>query len=145
MEIDAQFDNFKLQRYGAGCGLGDYAKMDECGSSSFQSWKFASDGTLQLLNTSNCLQVNGTDPTSGSPSVRTLPCNNKLQSQIWKFSGTTVTSALNGDCLDITAQSTNICAAVEVYGCNGGSNQRWSLQGNYLVSGEEAMCLSGNA
>ena len=46
-----------------------------------------------------CLEVNGTDPTSGSPSVRTMPCNNKLQSQIWKYSGTTIVSAVKGDCL----------------------------------------------
>jgi len=140
----AQFDNFNLLRTGAGCGTGNLVKTEECGASDLQHWKFAADGTLQLLNTSNCLQVNGTDPTSGSPSVRTLPCDNKLQSQIWKYSGTAITSAMNGNCLDITSQNQNVCASVEVYSCNGGTNQQWTLNGDYLISGY-GLCLAGNA
>jgi len=120
-------------------------KIEECGASPYQGWDFASDGTIRLINTSLCLQVNGTDPVSKSPSVRTFPCNNNLQSQIWKLSGTTITSAVNGACLDITGQSTNICAAVEVYSCNGGSNQRWTKSGDNLISGLDGMCLAGNA
>lgn len=142
----AQFDNFHLERYGEdGCGTGNFVKIEECGASPYQGWTFNDDGTIGLINTTNCLQVNGTDPSSGSPSVRTLPCNNKLQSQIWKFSGTTITSALNGDCLDITNQSTNLCAAVEVYTCNGGSNQKWTQNGVNIITGSTGMCLGGNA
>eukprot|EP00026_Physarum_polycephalum_P003123 Phypoly_transcript_03132.p1 GENE.Phypoly_transcript_03132~~Phypoly_transcript_03132.p1 ORF type:complete len:773 (+),score=122.26 Phypoly_transcript_03132:204-2522(+) len=138
----AQFDNFRLQRYSSGCGDGDLVKTEECGGNAYQGWEFADDGTVQLINTSLCLEANGT---SAGASVRTLPCNNKLQSQIWKYSGTAITSAVNGMCLDITGQSTNICAAVEIYYCNGGSNQQWTKNGDYLVSGLDGLCLAGEA
>jgi len=141
----AQFDNVKLVRGGASCGAGSGVMIEECGSSPYQQWNFASDGTLQLVNTMLCLQVNGTDPSSGSPSVRTLPCNNKLQSQIWKFSGSTIVSASNNYCLDITDQNSGVCAAVEIYSCNGGSNQQWKLSGNYITTNLDGMCLAGNA
>jgi len=141
----AQFDNVILTRGKNSCGTGDYVKIIECGDTPFQKWEFASDGTLRLLNTSNCLQVNGTDPGSGSPSVRTLPCNAQLQSQIWKFDGTYIMSAVNGYCLDITKQSTNDCAAVEIYACDGGSNQQWQYANSYITTNLDGMCLSGNA
>ncbi|KJK58400.1 RICIN domain-containing protein [Saccharothrix sp. ST-888] len=46
-------------------------------------------------------------------------------SQAWTWTNGTRTHG--GKCLDVTGQGTTNGTLVELWGCNGGANQRWTL------------------
>jgi len=145
-----QYDNFKLHATPVTCGSGDYIKIDECDASlTNQQWMLQSDNTIRLKSdTTKCLTVSGKDPSSGSPAVRLLPCTSPQQPDIvWKVNGNLITNA-NGECLDITNQDTSQCANVEVYACNGGSNQSWQYSpdsGLIKTLSAGSMCLAATS
>ncbi|WP_187438056.1 RICIN domain-containing protein [Actinomadura decatromicini] len=45
--------------------------------------------------------------------------------QLWRFSGDTLISGLNGKCLSVLANNFAAGAAVVNFGCNGGRGQSW--------------------
>jgi len=142
-----QFDNFSLQAFYQDCGNGDYVKVARCNiNSTNQLWAFNNDGTISSNSTpGTCLQVNGTDPNTGKPSVRIMPCNSKLQSQQWTTNGSYILTAVQNMCLDITDQNKNQCAAVEVYTCNQGTNQQWTYSQGLIITQLDGLCLTAAA
>jgi len=148
----AQFDDFYLNSLPFSCPQSPNIVIATCSALHGQSWIITPNvkGLVQLNNTSSklCLQVNGTDPNSGSPSVRALPCdlNNPLQQ--WLYTPTTsqlTTQYKNSQyCLDVTNQLTSECSNVEIFTCNEGQNQNYYYNpdnGN-IVEGQSGFCIS---
>ena len=93
-----------------------------CVNDASQQWSFSNG---ELKHGSMCMNDKGTGG-SGSP-VILWSCNGAAN-ETWTHnaSGEYVLKA-NGLCLDDPAYSTRNGTQLDVYRCNGGSNQRWSL------------------
>jgi O-glycosyl hydrolase len=84
-----------------------------------------------------CLGANGT--TDGTPVVITT-CVSGAAGQQWTLSGGTVLQG--GKCLDVTGKGTADGVKVELWTCNGGTNQQWSPGANTsLVGTGSGKCL----
>jgi len=108
-----------------------------------QQWITSKDGTIRsqslgwCLNIWNCSQIDDAD-------VRLAPCNAASQcgqkNTEWTIiSGGTITSKLNGKCLDQYEFTSN---RVDAYTCNGGNNQVWSETGGSLQAKLSGQCLT---
>jgi hypothetical protein len=98
------------------------------------------DGTLNALG--KCLQVN-----TSTAKVEIWDCNatNSLQQWVLNADRSIVNSA-SGLCLD--APYGNIGTQLQVYSCNGGSNQKFSVPGNQISSsmnGSKCIDISGSS
>ena len=83
-----------------------------------------------------CLAANGS--ANGTPVV-IADCDNTA-AQNWTSDGTT--AQLNGKCLDVTGKATADGTKVELWTCNGGTNQQWTAGANSsLVGTGSAKCL----
>ena len=51
-------------------------------------------------------------------------------------------TALAGKCLDVPSSSTTLGTQLDIYTCNGGSNQRWELHPDgSITNSESGLCL----
>ena len=91
--------------------------------------------------TSLCVDVQGSDSTSGTP-IQLSSCNG-AGSQQWTYQAKSFTG-LAGKCLDVQWSNTANGTPVQLWDCNGTNAQRWSLKGGQLV-GIGGKCLDVNA
>jgi hypothetical protein len=110
--------------------------------------------TLSLLSSPStmCLGLApGNSSSSGSPFVGVVPCNAGDLTQAWTIpaagSHGTVTNAAKGSgtCLDVFGQGNDVGTPLDLWSCNGGSNQDWAWTpqaggGGTLVSGMDSLC-----
>eukprot|EP01062_Namystynia_karyoxenos_P041602 TRINITY_DN3032_c0_g1_i1.p1 TRINITY_DN3032_c0_g1~~TRINITY_DN3032_c0_g1_i1.p1 ORF type:complete len:771 (+),score=227.04 TRINITY_DN3032_c0_g1_i1:77-2389(+) len=114
-----------------------------------QVWeRRAVSGGWQLALGELCLGAGpASDPTSGSPRAQLHACSGGSAAVVnITAAGAVVDST--GRCLDITGGASG--EPTEWYGCNGGSNQHWALQGGpsgavRIVSAMDSSCLSACA
>jgi len=133
----ARFDNFALSGGTAVCKepySGEDVLMNTCastsgGTSPSQTWAINTDGTISLRDSQNkyCFNATGKDGTSGDPDIFLAACDSASTSQVFVYdsAASTIKQKSSGNCLDITGQSTADGARIEVYPCNGGTNQQW--------------------
>lgn len=122
-----------------GGSIGTQALLNDRAASSSQVFSIIDSGEIQLasVTTGNkvCLDITGIRYTDGTP-IELWPCNNGLN-QKWNFtpaSGVggnvyyTITSAGQSNyCLDVTAFGNSNGTPIELWSCNNGANQQWTL------------------
>ena len=70
------------------------------------------------------------------------PCSSGSAAQQWAIqSGTVKPAGEGGLCLDITNQVLGANVVLDIWKCNGGANQQWSVHGDTLVSGFDEVCV----
>jgi hypothetical protein len=62
--------------------------------------------------------------------VDLYPCINNQKNQQWTFSGGQIIGVGSGKCLDVPGGSASNQQYLEIWACNGGTNQKWTLD-NY--------------
>ncbi len=86
-----------------------------------------------------CLAAKNNGSANGTPVV-IAGCDAADPAQKWTVSGATV--RINGECLDVTGQGTANGVLVELWTCNGGTNQQWTAGANSsLVGTGSGKCL----
>lgn len=90
---------------------------------------------LTIANGSLCATVFGTNPQYGGANVGLQPClpAASAQSQLFNVSAATlagqfgaITFLATNDCIEVP--DWNINAGIELWSCNGGTNQQWAWQ-----------------
>lgn len=116
------------------------AQMVDCsiGSAQFTPQSVAGATVLQLTEQpSFCLGL-----LPASTFVGIMPCSAGDVDQRWRIGSQTVTNVgHDGHCLDIFGQNASSFAPLDVYACNGGSNQDWTLRNGTLVSSLNDLCV----
>jgi hypothetical protein len=103
---------------------GTQTQIYDCGSGTNQQWTLTSSNQIMVYGT-KCLEESGT--TNGSKADIT-DCTSAT-SQKWSInSNGTITNAASGKCLDVTGKKTANGTLVEIYTCNGGTNQLFTRQ-----------------
>ncbi|XP_065845893.1 galactocerebrosidase-like [Oscarella lobularis] len=125
----AQFDNFSVQSGAVPCpapAAGQSVIMS--GHSANEMWMMSEKGVVQLANTSFCMDVNG-KTSRGFPNIVIEACNASSSSQMFVYDADhmKVTNKAAGLCLDIMDEDTTEGSEVELYACNGNSNQQWTI------------------
>ena len=103
-------------------------RIAPCKGTSSQRWKINSDGSISNGD-GLCMDIYNCDGSSGAQ-VEVYPCHigdksacQESKNQEWNFvNGSTITSRMNGKCLDVW---NNVGPNVEMWDCNGGNNQKW--------------------
>lgn len=126
------------------------AALSPCGING-TTFHLAAGGMLQLSGApSLCLGIfNEHGPVSDSPQVGVVPCNASDSRQQWSLPAQgvvdTVTNKHYGasTCLDVDGQSTAYGALVEMWACDGGSNQRfrWDASTGQLEEPVSHLCI----
>ncbi|MGW7002751.1 glycoside hydrolase family 27 protein [Streptomyces sp. NPDC054933] len=104
----------------------------DCNGGTNQEWSFTSNGDLRAYNGTECLGAANGSLAWGTPVV-IQPCDGSA-GQKWQLNsdGTITTPTQYGVCIDVTGGNVptgNVNGTTaEVYGCNGGANQRWTAQ-----------------
>lgn len=123
-----------------------------CNGSPNQQWTINNpDKTIRHIASGLCLDIPACDTDSGAQlELYTChvgdpneECNS--QNQQWIIDGTTITTVLDGQCIDLYDFTGPV---VQVYDCNGGTNQQWTystttqtLQADNVCMGVEAQEL----
>jgi len=98
-----------------------------CHGQANQLFAFTAAGELRVFNNTVCVQ-----PQSGAASpipAVVAPCNGQVE-QRWTFNANgSISSQSSGLCLDVFGQNTTIQTPVNLWSCNGQTNQQWSLAG----------------
>ncbi|MFN8076031.1 MAG: ricin-type beta-trefoil lectin domain protein [Kineosporiaceae bacterium] len=102
---------------------GTLAVLADCTGGENQTWSLTPSGQLRVYG-STCLQPASSPATNGARAV-TGPCSD-ASATTWTVSGSTVTHVASGLCLDAVARGTAAGTEIEVYTCNGGTNQQWA-------------------
>jgi hypothetical protein len=88
-----------------------------------------------------CLDVSGADGGINSAVVDLWGCQSSAIDQHWTHNSDDSLSTL-GRCLDITGGGTTAGTKVELWDCNGGTNQKWVQQTNgSLLNPQSGLCL----
>jgi dienelactone hydrolase len=94
-----------------------------CNGGSNQRWTQTAASDLRIYNNSRCMEAGGANSRAAINS-----CSGS-NSQKWTFnSNGTISNVQSGLCLDVSNASTANNAAVIVWSCHTGSNQRWTRQ-----------------
>ena len=150
-----QYDRLSLAATSAACsaaaGAGAPVALQRCNAQSpGQAWlavPVAGGGkavTLALPGAPGpaaaCLAVLPQLNRYGSNGVGLAPCNASRPEQQWVVGqdGSIATQGLHAApvCLDVTANVYTPGSQLDVYGCQGTSNQRWTFQGGLLGNGD---------
>ncbi len=87
-----------------------------------------------------CVAVSPEKNQYGSHGVVVAACNASLPEQRWALNANSSISTLGLSgapvCLDVTANDYSPQTQLDVYGCQGTSNQRWKFAGGLLTSGD---------
>jgi ricin-type beta-trefoil lectin protein len=75
-----------------------------------------------------CVDVSGDDNGGNGAAVALWDCQSNSADQHWTWNGTALTTL--GRCLDITGGGTANGVLLELWDCNGGTNQQWAAQAN---------------
>jgi hypothetical protein len=117
-------------------GSGARLELQSCDGTSNQSFQLTANGSLQAFaGTQNlCLDVGlpnddlgdffGVDGTSGYNRIQLYTCNNQANQQ-FSFAGPIV--GQGGKCIDVASFGRDNGTAVQLWDCNGASNQVWEL------------------
>ena len=97
----------------------------DCNGGGNQSWNWTTDKQLTVYG-NKCLTIGGDGSSAGSPAIIT-DCTG-APNQAWELNADlSVTSIANPDlCLDAAGAGTGNGTAVDVWHCNGESNQQWA-------------------
>ena len=116
-----------------------------CTGGDEQKWKINNDGSITDMSGTFCLDI--PDCSNSVVQVEVYKCHlgdsghcGNSKNQEWKLNGDgTITSKLNNKCLDVHDFTG---PAVEIYNCNGGSNQKFNYDAssNTIKNGQK--CLS---
>ena len=128
-----QSTGFKVLDGGA---LGSQATLADPAKSETQVFTLLDGGQIQLNSDDGsqaCLTIRGAQYSDHTP-VELSSCDDDDDAQKWVFweSGSdnyyTAHAVVDTDyCLDVTAYGTTTGTNIELYPCNGGSNQEWTL------------------
>ncbi|HJP76235.1 MAG TPA: non-reducing end alpha-L-arabinofuranosidase family hydrolase [Pseudonocardiaceae bacterium] len=112
---------------------GTQLEIWQCNAGTNQMWTPTSSGQLTVYSGSSqlCLTASG-GGTSAGTKVVTEPCSGAGQQWTVNSNGTITQS---GMCLDVTGASTANGALVELWTCNGHSNQQWTVDGSASSGG----------
>jgi hypothetical protein len=77
-------------------------------------------------NPSLCIGDTGTDPVTNSPQVGLVTCDATDKTQQWKSSNGAYAQVSSGNCMDIPNQNPALSISLDIWACNGGSNQQFS-------------------
>jgi len=98
-----------------------------------------SSGQIASGIAGKCLAAKDTSGTNGTPVV-IAACAAGNPAQTWTVAGNAV--QLGGKCLDVTGKGTADGTLVELWTCNGGTNQQWTAGANSsLVGTGSGKCL----
>lgn len=113
---------------------GSRVVMFACAASDRGAQEWLYDGGAMRVAGSPALCLAGgpaRDPSTGNPAAQLATCAGGAAGQgfVYNASGTQqlVERAARGWCVDITGHATGDDAPVELYACNGGTNQAWTL------------------
>ncbi|MFI1106132.1 RICIN domain-containing protein [Streptomyces melanogenes] len=132
-----------LEISGGTTAYGSQAQQWGCNGGDNQHWIVwhNSNGFLTIVNRASgqCLEVPGGTTTEDGVRVQQWPCNNG-RNQYWTFesqrnvnghSTANIVSA-SGRCLEISGWNTGTWGAgAQIWGCNGGDNQRWAVDNDF--------------
>lgn len=94
--------------------------------------------TLQLANQPSLCMGVAVVGGGGGHFVEVQTCNATDPTQVWGIpevgSSGKVTNAASSACLDVFGQNSSVGAPLDLWGCNGGSNQVWQWDGAQLKS-----------
>ncbi|MFG2131830.1 ricin-type beta-trefoil lectin domain protein [Streptomyces sp. NPDC048751] len=97
----------------------------DCNAGGNQSWNWDTDKQLTVYG-NKCMTVGGTGATAGDPVVIT-DCTGAAAQQWNVNADLSVSSVANPAlCLDAAGAGTGNGTSVDVWYCNGGSNQQWT-------------------
>ena len=122
---------------------GDNASTVLCGSAgaSLTIKPVAGGLSVVSLHRSPSLCLTAAPESKPSSAVWT-ECSAGSAAQQWGvWSGTVKPAADAALCLDITGQQRGTGVVIDVWRCNGGANQQWSVNGDSLVSGFGEVCV----
>ena len=100
-------------------------------------------GAIEVVNSGGlCWAVGGTNPTTGTPTVTLAACAGGVSSQQWTLSAApgsgvkgqiaSADQSAGGGCIDIPNQE-DTGAALDLWACNGGDNQMFSVGRDWRV------------
>ncbi|XP_062513660.1 galactocerebrosidase-like isoform X2 [Corticium candelabrum] len=125
----AQFDNFYVNSSALPClsqpSAGQSVVMSA--RSTIKMWQMNADGTIQLVNTSFCLDVSG-KTSAGGLNVVIEKCQSGSSTQTYLYEKARMLLKLkqSNNCLEIMNMDTSEGAEVELWPCNG-ANQQWLI------------------
>jgi len=123
-----------------------YAAVLNCDSNkASQQWRLGSDKSIRQVSTGYCLDIYNCGTADGTP-IEVFSCHlndtnscSQSTNQLWNYnSDTTITSVMNGKCLDVYDFTG---PGVETWTCNGGPNQKWTFQSDGTLKSGENLCL----
>jgi beta-glucanase (GH16 family) len=108
----------------ADASSGSPVRLDQCDSSSTQSWTLGTDGTVQAMG--RCLSVTDSGTANGTK-IQLLDCAG-TPAQVWQAqTNGQLVNPHSGKCLDVTQNSSENGTPLQIWECWGASNQRWNL------------------
>ena len=120
-------------------------KIAPCKGTPAQQWVINSDGSI-TNGEGLCMDIYNCDDTDGAQ-AEVFMCHvgdksfcKESKNQEWDFvNGSTITSRMNGKCLDVW---NNVGPNVEMWSCNGGNNQKWTYYPNDRSLRSLGKCLT---
>jgi alpha-galactosidase len=120
---------------------------NNCTGAVNQKWVLHTNGSIESQSSPGWCLAAWDCGTTDNTDVRLVPCGTASQSacsykdQSWTWdSSSRIVSAASGKCLDQYEYTT---ARVDIYTCNGGGNQVWTLSGTgELVAKQSQQCLT---
>lgn len=108
----------------ASSSAGNPVYVEACDGGTFQQWTIEPDGTIE--SGGQCLDVENAGVTAGTP-VDTFTCNGTGAQQWQAGAGGSLANGNSGLCLNDTDFTTDPGLQMQVWSCNGGSNEVWRL------------------
>lgn len=127
-----------LDDTGSSTANGNRIQIWNCNNNTAQKWTIVQDQTIRVLG--KCLDEGGT----GNGAVVELEtCTGGNTAQRWQ-AGTDgqLINVASGRCLDDPGKKTANGTKLDIWACNGGTNQHWTLPAAELASGLAGNCLT---
>ncbi len=106
--------------------------MLACDGSATGNWQIINTPTVLEGAGTKCLDIPNGSTSAGAP-LQLYECNHSPESQIFTFTAADEIRNLSGECLDVPAGDAT-SGQVQMWPCNGGTNQKWHRQGRQIVS-----------
>jgi len=105
---------------------GTQVEIWDCKQGENQQWLPTAAGELRVYGASQCLEVQLNGSAASGAAVGINSCNGG-NNQKWTFNANgTLTSQLNGLCLDASGGGTENGTLLDIWTCNGQANQQWA-------------------
>ncbi|MBX6750883.1 MAG: endo-1,4-beta-xylanase, partial [Micromonosporaceae bacterium] len=144
----------------AGSGNGAAVQIYTCNGQTNQQWNLNSNGTISGVQSGRCLDVWST---ANGAQVQIYDCHGQSNQRFTFTGGSTPTStsttttpppsstgpivgAQSGRCIDVPNSSTNDGTRVQLYDCNGQSNQSWTYTSSkeFRIFGNKCLDAGGS-